>query len=142
MIEFQMPSLGADMDAGTLVEWYKRPGDPVKRGDVIALVETQKGAIEIEVFNDGLLGEIRVGAGQKVPVGSVLATILQPGEKPADKPDREVQRAEKPSARPVKEPVKPSPPPGKRYGTVAGAGSRRTPEDHPGGTSARGRGGP
>lgn len=111
MIEFQMPSLGADMDAGTLVEWYKRPGDPVKRGDVIALVETQKGAIEIEVFNDGLLGEIRVGAGQKVPVGSVLATILQPGEKPADKPDREVQRAEKPSAPPVKEPVKPSPPP-------------------------------
>ncbi len=80
MIDFQMPSLGADMDAGTLVEWYKRPGDPLKRGDVIALVETQKGAIEIEVFKDGSLGEIKVSPGQKVPVGAVLATIIEPGE--------------------------------------------------------------
>jgi pyruvate dehydrogenase E2 component (dihydrolipoamide acetyltransferase) len=43
-----MPSLGADMEAGTLVEWLKKPGDAVKRGDVVAVVETQKGAIEIE----------------------------------------------------------------------------------------------
>ena len=70
-----MPSLGADMDAGTLVEWYKRPGDPVKRGDIIALVETQKGAIEIEVFNDGILNEQLTATGQKVPVGHLLATI-------------------------------------------------------------------
>jgi pyruvate dehydrogenase E2 component (dihydrolipoamide acetyltransferase) len=80
MIEFEMPSLGADMDAGTLVEWYKKPGDALKHGDIIALVETQKGAIEIEVFNDGLLGDIKIGPGQKVPVGTVLATILESGE--------------------------------------------------------------
>jgi len=80
MIEFQMPSLGADMDTGTLVEWYKKPGDLLKRGDVIALVETQKGAIEIEVFNDGRLGDIMVNPGQKVPVGAVLATITEPGD--------------------------------------------------------------
>ncbi len=80
MIEFAMPSLGADMDAGMLVEWYKRPGDPLQWGDIIALVETQKGSIEIEVFQDGLLGEIRVNPGQNVPVGTVLATILAPGE--------------------------------------------------------------
>jgi pyruvate dehydrogenase E2 component (dihydrolipoamide acetyltransferase) len=80
MIDFQMPSLGADMDAGTLVEWYKKPGDPLKRGDIIALVETQKGAIEIEVFDDGTLGDIMVNSGQKVPVGTVLATIVEPGE--------------------------------------------------------------
>ena len=48
-----MPSLGADMEAGTLVEWLVKPGDPVKRGDIVAVVETQKGAIEIEVFEDG-----------------------------------------------------------------------------------------
>src|SRR5687767_3876012 len=48
MIEFRMPSLGADMDAGTLVEWLKKPGDPVARGDIIAVVDTEKGAIEIE----------------------------------------------------------------------------------------------
>ena len=75
-----MPALGADMDAGTLVEWFKRPGEALKRGDIIALVETQKGAIEIEVFNQGTLEEIRVGPGQKVPVGTVLATIAGPGE--------------------------------------------------------------
>ena len=48
-----MPSLGADMEAGTLVEWLVKPGDRVKRGDIVAVVETQKGAIEIEIFEDG-----------------------------------------------------------------------------------------
>jgi Biotin-requiring enzyme len=47
MGEFRMPSLGADREAGTLVEWLKRPGDRVRRGDVVAVVETQKGAIEV-----------------------------------------------------------------------------------------------
>jgi pyruvate dehydrogenase E2 component (dihydrolipoamide acetyltransferase) len=42
MIEFKMPSLGADMEDGTLIEWKKKPGDTVKRGDIIAEVETQK----------------------------------------------------------------------------------------------------
>lgn len=75
-----MPSLGADMEAATLVEWFKQPGDRIERGDVIALVETQKGAIEIEVFNHGIIGEQRVQPGRKVPVGTVLATILGPSE--------------------------------------------------------------
>jgi pyruvate dehydrogenase E2 component (dihydrolipoamide acetyltransferase) len=75
MIEFRMPSLGADMEAGTLVEWLKRPGDPVKRGDIIAVVDTQKGAIEIEVYNDGVIDRTAVQPGQKVPVGAVLAVI-------------------------------------------------------------------
>ena len=42
------------MEAGTLVEWLVKPGDRVKRGDVVAVVETQKGAIEIEIFEDGV----------------------------------------------------------------------------------------
>jgi pyruvate dehydrogenase E2 component (dihydrolipoamide acetyltransferase) len=70
-----MPSLGADMEAGTLVEWKKRPGDPVKRGDIIAVVDTQKGAIEIEVFEDGILDKTVVEPGQRVPIGAVLALI-------------------------------------------------------------------
>ena len=53
MSDFLMPSLGADMDEGILVEWTRHPGDTLKRGDVVAVVETQKGAIEIEVFRDG-----------------------------------------------------------------------------------------
>jgi pyruvate dehydrogenase E2 component (dihydrolipoamide acetyltransferase) len=75
MGEFRMPSLGADMEAGTLVEWVKHPGDILRRGDIIAVVDTQKGAIEIEVFEDGVLEGTIVEPGQRVPVGTVLATI-------------------------------------------------------------------
>lgn len=70
-----MPTLGADMEAGTLVEWLVKPGDRVKRGDIIAVVETQKGAIEVEIFDEGLISELVVPVGQKVPVGTVLARI-------------------------------------------------------------------
>lgn len=75
MIDFSMPSLGADMEAGTLIDWLIKPGDRVKRGDVVAVVETQKGAIDIEIFNDGVVSEIMVPVGQRVPVGTVLARI-------------------------------------------------------------------
>ena len=50
---FTMPSLGADMEEGKLVEWLVAPGDKVARGDVVAVVETQKGAVEIEIFEAG-----------------------------------------------------------------------------------------
>lgn len=82
MSEFRMPSLGADMDAGTLVEWMKQPGERVQRGEAIAAVETQKGAIEIEAFESGVLEEIRVQLGERVPVGTVLAVIRADGEAP------------------------------------------------------------
>jgi pyruvate dehydrogenase E2 component (dihydrolipoamide acetyltransferase) len=75
MTDFRMPSLGADMAAGTLVEWLVKPGDHVKRGDVIGVVETEKGAIEIEVFNTGIVSELVVPVGTKVPVGTVLARL-------------------------------------------------------------------
>jgi len=77
-----MPMLGADMDAGTLVQWLKHPGDALKRGDIIAVVDTQKGAIEIEVFEDGVLDQIVVQTGTKVPVGTVLARIRGAAERP------------------------------------------------------------
>jgi pyruvate dehydrogenase E2 component (dihydrolipoamide acetyltransferase) len=86
MIEFRMPALGADMEAGTLVEWLKKAGDTVARGDIIAVVDTAKGAIEIEVFDDGVIDRTLVEPGQQVPVGSVLAVIRAPGE-PAGKPE-------------------------------------------------------
>lgn len=72
-----MPVLGADMAAGTLVAWRKRPGEPLRRGDIIAEVDTEKGVIDVEVFRDGVLEAIRVDAGAKVPVGTVLATIRE-----------------------------------------------------------------
>lgn len=81
-----MPSLGADMEAGTLVQWLKQPGDRLARGDIIAVVDTEKGAIEIEVFEDGVLDRALVSPGDKVPVGTVLAVIRGVGEATATGP--------------------------------------------------------
>lgn len=75
-----MPSLGADMEDGTLVEWLIKPGQAVKRGDIAAVVETQKGAIEIEIFEDGVVEQLLVKPETTVPVGAPLALIRAPGE--------------------------------------------------------------
>ena len=75
MGDFCMPSLGADMETGKLVEWLVAPGTRVKRGDIVALVETQKGLFEIEIFQEGFMGDPLVEAGRTVPVGTVLAVI-------------------------------------------------------------------
>jgi pyruvate dehydrogenase E2 component (dihydrolipoamide acetyltransferase) len=80
VVDFLMPSLGADMEAGTLVEWLIKPGDRVKRGDVVAVVETQKGAIEIEIYQSGEIEQILVPLDTKVPVGTPLARVRGEGE--------------------------------------------------------------
>lgn len=80
MGEFRMPSLGADMDVGTILEWLVQPGDPVTRGQIVAVVDTAKAAIEIEAFTEGVLKEILVGPGVAVPVGTPLALIEARGE--------------------------------------------------------------
>ncbi|MGE3537128.1 MAG: dihydrolipoamide acetyltransferase family protein [Candidatus Tectimicrobiota bacterium] len=77
MAEFRMPSLGTDMEAGTLVTWHVRPGDHVQRSDIIADVETEKGIIEVEVFEAGVVEQLFVQPGTRVPVGTVLA-LLRP----------------------------------------------------------------
>ncbi|MGW1619266.1 dihydrolipoamide acetyltransferase family protein [Streptomyces sp. NPDC002172] len=75
MTEFTMPSLGADMDEGLLQEWLVAPGDQVRKGDVVAVVETDKAAIEVECFESGTVGRLLVPAGTRVPVGTPLAVI-------------------------------------------------------------------
>jgi len=80
MSEFRMPSLGADMEFGTLVDWRVKPGDAVKRGDVVALVETEKGVIEVEIFETGVIDSLVVQPGQKVPVGAPLAIVRSNGK--------------------------------------------------------------
>ena len=84
--EFRLPALGADMDEGTIVEWHVAPGARVKRGDVVAVVETDKGAIDVEIFVDGVLREIVVAPGKKVPVGTVLALVETEDPVPAPAP--------------------------------------------------------
>jgi pyruvate dehydrogenase E2 component (dihydrolipoamide acetyltransferase) len=80
MIEFKLPSLGADMTEGKLLAWHVQPGDSVKRGQVVAVVDTSKAAIDVEIWHDGVVQELLVPVGDKVPVGTVLATLRAPGE--------------------------------------------------------------
>jgi pyruvate dehydrogenase E2 component (dihydrolipoyllysine-residue acetyltransferase) len=75
--EFRMPVLGADMEEGTVLEWLVKPGDEVHKGDVIAVIDTAKSAIEVESFASGTIDELVVDVGVTVPVGTVLATIAE-----------------------------------------------------------------
>lgn len=102
MIEFKMPSLGADMEAGTLIEWRKKSGDTVKRGDIIAEVETQKGLIEVEVFDEGIISELLIKEGTKVPVGTVLA-LINPSQSELEMPKEVVP--EKTEIQPTEEKI-------------------------------------
>jgi pyruvate dehydrogenase E2 component (dihydrolipoamide acetyltransferase) len=101
MAAFRMPSLGADMDAATLVEWLVKPGDRVERGQIIAVVETQKGAIDIETFAAGVVESLLVEVGKEVPVGTVLAEIR------TDTAQAESPMAPAPTAAPQAEPAAP-----------------------------------
>lgn len=70
-----MPSLGADMATGTLLEWMVAPGDRVHRGDLVAAVETEKSTIDVECFTDGVVERLLVEPGTTVAVGTPLAVI-------------------------------------------------------------------
>ena len=94
-----MPALGADMDEGTLVEWLVKPGDQIRKGEIIAVVDTAKSAIEVESFHAGTVGQLVVPAGQTVPVGTVLATITETGAEAAGQPTAK-PKAAKPPAKP------------------------------------------
>jgi pyruvate dehydrogenase E2 component (dihydrolipoamide acetyltransferase) len=119
MGEFRMPSLGADMEAGTLVEWRVQPGDVVKRGDIVALVETEKGVIEVEIFDEGLVEKILVQPGTKVPVGTALAVVrgateaAEPTLAKEEKPAEAVKKPPAPAV-PAMEPAATAPAPSKR----------------------------
>jgi pyruvate dehydrogenase E2 component (dihydrolipoamide acetyltransferase) len=119
--DFLMPALGADMEAGTLVEWLVRPGDRVKKGDVIAVVETQKGAIEVEIFDEGIVSEIIAPVGTQVPVGGLLAHI---DERRSERRE-EAAPVKPPRQAPLPQPTA-APPPQRRI-EVAPRGAKITP---------------
>ena len=75
LVELRFPVLGADVTRATLVEWVKRPGDRVKAGDTVAIVDTRKGAVEIDATADGVLEDTMFGIGAQLQVGVCLATI-------------------------------------------------------------------
>jgi len=96
MIEFKLPSLGADMDKGTLLQWAIRPGDAIKRGQIVAVVDTSKAAVDVESWQEGVVFELLVQPGETVAVGTVLATLLEAGETPETvKPTAPKERTDK-----------------------------------------------
>ena len=128
---FKMPSLGADMESGTLMEWKVKAGERIKKGQVIAEVESDKGVIEVEIFEEGLVEKLLVQEGTSCDIGTPIALIRGEGESseslqkalseitgeataPAEAPKPEEQTQERdepqtPSPKPVLEPAaKPS----------------------------------
>uniref|UniRef100_UPI000A5E45FE biotin/lipoyl-containing protein n=1 Tax=Rhodococcus ruber TaxID=1830 RepID=UPI000A5E45FE len=116
MFEFTLPSLGADMDEGTLTEWRVAPGDTVERGQVIASVDTAKAEVEVEIWRDGVVHRLLAQPGVTLPVGAAMATMLEPGE---DAPPVDgIPASEAPAATPVPAPAVAAPVP-----APAGAGT-------------------
>ena len=137
-VEFRLPALGADMDAGTVVEWRVAPGDRCRRGDVVAVVETDKGAIDVEIFIDGVVRELLVPTGTRVPVGTALALL----ETEAAVPDTGAHtEAAVPAAESLPAPSRP--PAGAGTGQralISPAARKRALELHVDATSLRGTG--
>jgi pyruvate dehydrogenase E2 component (dihydrolipoamide acetyltransferase) len=80
VIEFRLPSLGSDMDAGTLVEWRVKPGDAVTKGQVVAVVDTAKAAVDVECWDEGIVHALLAEPGTTLPVGAPLAVLRAAGE--------------------------------------------------------------
>lgn len=78
--EIRMPQLSDTMDSGKIISWFKKEGDPIDRGDILAEVETDKANLEIESFHQGTLLKIVTPADQSAAVGEVIAYIGSAGE--------------------------------------------------------------
>ncbi len=78
--EIVMPRLSDTMQEGTIARWAKSEGDPVKSGDVLMEVETDKATLELTSYHDGTVAQIVIGSGGTAPVGTVVGIIALPGE--------------------------------------------------------------
>mgnify|MGYP001186064598 CR=1 FL=1 len=101
-VEIVMPKLGLTMTEGLIVEWRKKEGDPVKKGEILFVLETEKVTYEVEAPEDGTLGRILVKEQETVPVGAAVAILLRPGESA-------VEASAAPAAAPKAEAASPAP---------------------------------
>jgi pyruvate dehydrogenase E2 component (dihydrolipoamide acetyltransferase) len=82
--EVIMPKIDENMQEGTIVQWMKKEGDRVIKGETLFVIETEKVTWEVQAEASGILGKPLVGIEEAVPVGSTVVFILEPGEKPPD----------------------------------------------------------
>lgn len=78
--EMILPKVDMDQESGTIVEWKKNNGDEVKEGEIILVIETDKVAIDVEAPASGILQGISSQPGDTLPIATVIAYILEPGE--------------------------------------------------------------
>ncbi|OJY51426.1 dihydrolipoamide acetyltransferase family protein [Pseudonocardia sp. 73-21] len=104
MPEVLMPRLSDTMEQGVLAQWRKHEGDPVRRGDVLAEIETDKATMELEAYDDGTLTRILIDEGVTVPIGTPIAVIGSTADTPpepvatVDTVEPAVDTAERPSS--------------------------------------------
>ena len=104
-----MPRLSDTMEEGTLAKWFKKVGDSVKEGEILAEIETDKATMEFESFYDGVLLHIGIDEGSTAPVDSIIAIIGTEGEDitdlvKTDKPEIKVEVKEEPKVEVKEEP--------------------------------------
>jgi pyruvate dehydrogenase E2 component (dihydrolipoamide acetyltransferase) len=88
-VEMILPKVDMDQETGTIVEWLKGEGERVEKGEIILVIETDKVTMEVEAPASGILGGIRAEPGEVLPIATVIAYILAPGEEPPpDEPER------------------------------------------------------
>src|SRR3989442_15326777 len=75
MSEISMPRLSDTMEEGTIARWLKSPGDEIKKGDILAEIETDKATMDLEAYEAGTLQQILVKEGETVPIGQAVALI-------------------------------------------------------------------
>ncbi|MDP9889898.1 dihydrolipoamide acetyltransferase family protein [Pseudarthrobacter enclensis] len=141
MAEFRMPSLGADMEHGKVVEWLVKPGDYIHKGDLVAAVDTDKTVMDIESFQEGVLAEFLVDIGDTVDVGTPIARITAtPAEvpPPSKAPPPEPPPAPHPrAAGGLPEPGAKVPPPVRHLAHTLGVDVGRISGSGPGGEVTR-----
>jgi pyruvate dehydrogenase E2 component (dihydrolipoamide acetyltransferase) len=112
-----MPSLGADMESGTLIAWHIAVGDHVAKGDVVAEVDTDKSVLDVEVFATGTVEQLLIPEGKRVPVGTPLAIIGEDSGATTERapaPAGPLTAAPVPSAEPAPSLARETPPAGPR----------------------------
>jgi len=82
-IDITMPRLSDTMESGTIIRWNVKEGDTVSAGDIIADVETDKATMEMTAFDDGTVAAVKVGEGEQVDVGTVIAVLTAADEDPS-----------------------------------------------------------
>lgn len=123
MQKILMPKLGDTMEEGKILDWLKKEGDEVKKGEAVAMVETEKTSMEVEAFASGVLRKILIPAGQVAPVGAEIALVGDPSEPLEAAPQAPAQGA---APRPETAKAAPGPAPMREADRVTGAAGPAT----------------